>query len=174
MSTIDLFAQKFNALLELDRANGLYKGKSLEYLPDAEKYEGIQYYLRGYSSHGVPGFYWFSPWKVANFQMPGNLLWVASCPAYNLEYVLDTATGEVTTFDLEHYALEWPCAINYESFFKSLLIILDNETEKAVKKTFDLDQSVLMARYQECMKINGYDQKFSTFYEHILGVELNG
>lgn len=172
MNVIDLFAQKFNALLELDRSRGLYTGKLLERLPGVEKYEGIQYYLRGYTSQGIVGFYWFSPFSAAYLQMPGHLLWIASCPDYNLEYVLDTTTGEVVTFDLEHYSVEWPCAVNYEAFFQSLLIVADNEIEKAEKNIFELDPSILMKRYLVCMKINGNDQRFSAFYEHILGVDL--
>ena len=174
MNVIDLFAQKFNYLLDIKRANGLNMGRSLERLPGAEKYQGIQYYLKGHSSQGVSGFSWFSPFSAAYLQMPGHLLWLASCPDFNLEYVLDTTTGEVTTFDPEHYSLEWPCAVNYQAFFQSLLIILDNEIEMAQKKTFDLDESILIARYEECMRINEYERKFSTFYEHILGLELNG
>jgi hypothetical protein len=173
MNAIDLFAQKFNDLLDIRRADGLDMGRSLERLPGAEKYEGIQYYLRGYTSQGIVGFYWFSPYSAAYLQMPGHLLWIASCPSFNLEYALDTISGEVVTFDAEHYAIEWPCAVNYESFFQSLLIVSNNEIEKAQKKIFELDQSILMARYKACMKINGHDQKFSTFYEHILGLELN-
>jgi hypothetical protein len=174
MNVIDLFAQKFNSLLDIHRANGLNMGKSLERLPGAEKYQGIQYYLRGYSSDGVSGFQWFSPWGTANIKMPGHLLWLASYSNVNLEYVLDTATGEVKTFDLEHYSLEWPCAVSYEAFFRSLLIILDVKIEMAEKKTFDLPESTLMKLYLECLKINGNDQKFSAFYEHILGVDLEG
>lgn len=174
MNIIDSFAKKFNELLDIHRANGLNMGKSLERLPGAEKYQGIQYYLRGYSSEGVSGFQWFSPWGSADIKMPGHLLWLASYLNVNLEYVLDTTTGEVTTFDLEHYSVEWPCAVSYETFFQSLLIILDIKIEMAEKKTFDLPESILMAQYLECMKINGNDQKFSAFYEHILGVDLEG
>jgi hypothetical protein len=174
MEVIDLFAKKYNDLLDIYRTDGLYTGDSLERIPGAEKYPGIQYFLKGYSSNGVSVFPWFSFIKPPYVRMPGNLLWFASCPNYNLEYVLDTTTGEVATFDPEHYSIEWPCAVNFEVFFQSLLVILDVKIEMAQKKTFDLDESILMARYQECMKINGYDQKFSAFYEHILGLELNG
>jgi len=174
MNVIDLFAQKFNYLLEIKRADGLDMGKSLERLPGAERYDGLQYYIRGYTSNGIVGFYWFSPFSSTNLQMPGHLLWIASCPAYNLEYVLDTTTGEVSTFDPEHYAIEWPCAIDHKAFFQSLLIVAENEIEKAEKKTFELPESTLMKRYLECLKINGNDQKFSAFYEHIIGVDLEG
>jgi hypothetical protein len=173
MNVIDLFAQKFNYLLDIRRADGLDMGEPLTRLPGAEKYHGVQYYLRGYSLNAVSGFQWFSPMKPSNLQMPGHLLWIASYPNINLEYVLDTTTGEITTFDLEHYSIEWPCAVDYQAFFQSMLIILDVKTEMAQKKIFEVDQSVLMARYEACMKINGHDQKFSTFYEHILGLELS-
>jgi|GEM_PF-2929083 len=173
MNVIDLFAQKFNYLLDHKRADGLIMGKSLERLPGAERHKGLQYYLRGYTSNGIVGFYWFSPFSSMNLKIPGHLLWIASCPAYNLEYVLDTVTGEVLTFSPEYYATEWPCAIDYEAFFKSLLIVAENEIEKAEKKTFELPESVLRQRYRECMTINGNDNKYSAFYEHIIGVDLN-
>lgn len=173
MDVIDLFAQRFNYLLDRKRADGLNMGKSLERLPGAETHKGLQYYLRGYTSNGIVGFYWFSPFSSVNLKIPGHLLWIASCRAYSLEYVLDTTTGEVLTFDPEHYAIEWPCATNYLAFFQSLLIIAENEIEKAEKNTFELPELVLRQRYQECMTINGNDNKYSDFYEHIIGVDLD-
>jgi hypothetical protein len=172
MNVIDLFAQRFNHLIDIKRSDGIDIGRSLERITGAEKFEGIQYYLRGYSFDGVSGFDWFSPWPKVDIQMPGYLLWIASLRNYNLEYVLNSMTGEVTTFDSDYSNREWFCAVNYEAFFQSLLIVLDNEIEMAEKKTFDLPESTLMKRYLECLKINGNDQKFSQFYEHIIGVDL--
>ncbi|WP_188467540.1 hypothetical protein [Marivirga lumbricoides] len=173
MEEIDLFVKKFNQLLDLYRDNGVDMGKSLERVAQTKDIQGIEYFLMGYSFDRVSGTQFFSPVKPLNLRIPNCFTWIASYPNTNLEYVLDDDTKEVILFDAEQQSSEWLCSVDYRAFFRSLSIIVDVKIEMIRKKVFELDESILLVSYNECMKINGFNPRYSLFYEHILGLELS-
>lgn len=172
MKTIDLFVSKFNSLLEYRKDKGFCMGESIKPLKEKDSHEGIDYFIKGFEHKKVVGFSWFSLWKPG-YQIPSNLIWIASYPNINLEYVLDQETKEIALYDPVYESIEWCGAVDYQAFFKSLLIVIDVEMEIERTRDYDLDQSFLLEKYLLCMELNNNEKKYSEFYEHILGVEIS-
>ncbi|MEL6673099.1 MAG: hypothetical protein AAFR61_12935 [Bacteroidota bacterium] len=132
--------------------------------------EDIEYFIRGFTfptEYNYSGFVFLQQeWKGAD-----EFIHFASHVNYSLEYLLIKTSGSVVLYDPEYEEIEWYCSGSVRNFFLSMKVIIETKIKMQELETFDLDNSYLKEKYDECMAINSNEMRYSEFYEHLLGLE---
>lgn len=174
MNEVDRFVEVYNEYLkEKERnysdvrliARKVSPGKN-------ENRDLVTYFLRGFE---FPRLYNYSGFAVSPGEVegvPGNFTHFATHMDYNLLYVHNPDDQKIYLWDFEQDRIEWVCAENSQVFFHAMSLVMETKLKMLQDKTFELDPIYLKQVYEKCMELNGSEPAYSTFYEHILNVEV--
>ncbi|WP_044208499.1 hypothetical protein [Flammeovirga sp. OC4] len=164
---IETFVNTYNNYLTLE----MNKFDDVKLIIKAD-YEGdktaIEYFRNGFE---FPVKYGFVDFTLTFSEMDFNHQYYhfANHNNYNLFYVLNRQSGGVYLLNLSG-EIKMCCGIDVESFFRSMIIVIEAEIQKSTLGVYELDSSIVDKYFKECLALNNNDPSVSEFYDLILCV----
>lgn len=168
MKEIDNFVKIYNEYLKLKE--DFYP--NVEYIVkvcDDDTKNGIWYFLDCFifpEKYNEPEFCFESN---HDFEDP-KFIHFATNYNVNLYYAYDLSNDSISVIDFETEVIVWHCASSVVNFFMCMSIIMEPKSLMYKMQKYDLDKEYLMSRFNECMAINGQNEKYKDFYVHMLNL----